>query len=434
MWSTQTDWALSPRYSLELVMQSVFDVVVVGAGAAGLAAARDLIEAGLSVMVLEGSHRIGGRAFTEHLPDGSPFDLGCHWMHSASINPFVAIADQLGFRYDIREGYGLQLVNQHGAWLDHSAKARLSRASDEWTQAIRRSFDQGLDHSLYEATDQEGEWRDLLNYWVSLDTSVDVDQVAVGDLINYVDTNENWPVMDGYGDLVAHWARGIPVALNSMVTEIDWSRQAIRVRSTRGDLSSRFVVMTVSTGVLNEDVIRFIPHLPTSTLDAIAGLPLGNYNRIRLSIAATLFDTEIPERIVSMPVADQPMSLSIRPYGRDCVIGLVGGRYADYLEKAGQKASRAVVLDHLRHVFGGDLLRHIKGDRQSAWRGDPLIKGAYSAAAPGQSFQRAVLSQTLHERLLFAGEATSPDQFSTCHGAALTGRRAAAEIISLSQH
>jgi monoamine oxidase len=135
-----------------------------------------------------------------------------------------------------------------------------------------------------------------------------------------------------------------------------------------------------------------------------------------------------------MPVDDQPMSLSIRPYGRDCVIGLVGGRYADYLEKAGPKASRTVVLDHLRHVFGGDLLRHVKGDRQSAWRGDPLIRGAYSAAAPGQSFQRVVLSQTLHERLLFAGEATSPDQFSTCHGAALTGRRAAAEIIALSQH
>jgi monoamine oxidase len=192
--------------------------------------------------------------------------------------------------------------------------------------------------------------------------------------------------------------------------------------------------MTVSTGVLNEDVIRFVPQLPPTTLDAIAGLPLGNYNRIRLSIPATLFDPEIPERIVSIPVDDQPMSLSIRPYGRDCVIGLVGGRYADYLEKTGPSASRAVVLDHLRHVFGGDLLRHVKGDRQSAWRGDPLIRGAYSAAAPGQSFQRAVLSQTLHERLLFAGEATSPDQFSTCHGAVLTGRRAAAEIISLSQH
>ena len=138
-------------------MTDRFEVAVIGAGAAGLAAAKELTAQGIRFVLLEASHRIGGRAHTEYQPDGAPFDLGCHWMHSASINPFVAIADQLGFRYDIREGYGLQLVNQHGAWLDHSAKARLSRASDEWTPALRRSFDQGLDHSLYEATDQEGE-------------------------------------------------------------------------------------------------------------------------------------------------------------------------------------------------------------------------------------------------------------------------------------
>src|ERR1700742_2517844 len=87
------------------------DLIIIGAGAAGLAAARTARETGLTCHLLEASHRIGGRAYTEELAPGIPFDLGCHWMHSASLNPFVPIADRLSFHY-----------RKNGAWRPNAFK------------------------------------------------------------------------------------------------------------------------------------------------------------------------------------------------------------------------------------------------------------------------------------------------------------------------
>ena len=128
------------------------------------------------------------------------------------------------------------------------------------------------------------------------------------------------------------------------------------------------------------------------------------------------------------------MSLSVRPYGLDCVIGIVGGRYADWLERSGPAASVAAVQEQLSSVFGRDIFRQINGDRQSAWRGDPLTLGAYSSAMPGEFHQRARLAETLDDKLYFAGEATSTHHFCTCHGAMMTGNRAATEVIEVLRH
>ena len=106
-------------------MSGDVDVVIVGAGAAGLSAAKEAAQKGLSFVVVEASHRIGGRAYTEELAPGQPFDLGCHWMHSASLNPFVAIADQHGFAY-----------RKDGSW-DHDIWHRGALLGEEQRQAVR---------------------------------------------------------------------------------------------------------------------------------------------------------------------------------------------------------------------------------------------------------------------------------------------------------
>jgi monoamine oxidase len=128
---------------------------------------------------------------------------------------------------------------------------------------------------------------------------------------------------------------------------------------------------------------------------------------------------------------DSPILLNLRPHGFDCVIGLVAGRYADWLERSGPVASAAVVKEALSSVFGHDIVRHIKGDRQSAWRGNPFVRGAYSSAAPGQFNQRAVLAETIADRLFFAGEATSLNHFCTCHGAMMSGELAGQKVLDV---
>jgi len=405
------------------------DIVVIGAGAAGIAAAKYLQRNGVAHLLIEANNRVGGRAFTELMTDGAPFDLGCHWMHSASLNPFVSIADELGIRYEKRTGYG-------SAYLFRGRERLSSEVSDSLTESLlmddrclRMRWMEGKDISVYDSLDPNREWSNAADYFTALNTSVDVDKVSIGDIVEYEDTNENWPVIDGYGMLVNKWANGMDVHLNTRVRGIDWSGSGVRVETSKGDIAAKSVILSVSTGVLGSGHIRFTPELPIPKRESIEALPLGNYNRIRLSLLPNSFDTDVPERVLASSETDLPMSLSIRPYGFDCVVGLVAGRYADWLEKAGSEASIEAVGQQLSSVFGSRILQRITGNRQSAWRGDPLTLGAYSASTPGNFSQRIRLAEPVRDKIYFAGEATSASHFCTCHGALLTGYRAAEESM-----
>jgi len=336
----------------------------------------------------------------------------------------------LGVRYERRDGYGRCGYFRDGRWLDDQEIATGQRAMKRREEAMAKAWKQGRDQSVMETVERESPWTEVLDYWDSMDTSSDVDQISIGDIVSYNDTEENWPVVDGYGTLVARWAADVPVQLNTAATAIRWGNSGVSVETRRGALHAKCAVIAVSTGVLGSGDIRFWPELPAEKGQAIEALPLGNYNRIRLVIDRHLFADDVPERVVVEQPGNPPMQLSVRPYGFDCVIGIVAGRYADWLERAGPGAAREAVTRALCETFGANMRSQIKSDRQSAWRGNAFVRGAYSTSAPGQFHQRAVLSQTIQNKLFFCGEATSTDHFCTCHGARMTGERVAREVQS----
>ena len=229
-------------------MNSTVDVVVIGAGAAGLAAGQALSAGGLSSVVLEADARIGGRAHTEIMPDGAPFDLGCHWMHSASLNPFVKTADALGVRYERREGYGRSGFFRQGVWVEDVEVAAAFRAMNERQKRVAAAWSQGLDQSVFDTVDRDGPWTEVLDFYDTLNTSSDVDQISIGDLVSYNDTEENWPVVDGYGTLVSEWGAAVPVSLNTAATSVHWGNSGVTVETNKGQIQAKPAVIAVSTG------------------------------------------------------------------------------------------------------------------------------------------------------------------------------------------
>ena len=402
------------------------DVAIVGAGAAGLAAAKTLGELGVPFVLLEASYRIGGRAYTEEVAPGQPFDLGCHWMHSASRNPFVAIADAHGFDYGKLGHAGRGRIA--GAWASAAEEAEFEAFKARNSEAIARAAASGPDVAAAEVTERADRWTPLFDYFFSLWTSFDVDRVSIVDLETYIDTDENWPLKQGYGALVARHAAGVPVTLNAQVTAIDRSGKALRLTTPKGEVRAKKVIVTVSTGILAGGHIRFDPALPDWKQEAIAGLPLGNHNRICLIYDRDVFGAEAPRGAAVLNQGAEPMSFSIRPFGYDYVVGLTGGRFADWLERAGETAAVDLAKENLRKAFGADVVKHVVGHNATAWRGYPWVRGAYTAALPGPASQRPRLAEPLDGRLFFAGEATSTGFYSTAHGAHLTGIETARQV------
>jgi monoamine oxidase len=401
------------------------DIAVIGAGAAGLGAGRRLKELGVSFAVLEAAHRVGGRGYTEEIAPGVPFDLGCHWLHSASLNPFVAMADAAGFTY--RKGTFDRSLNFASDWTASTDVKDCDDFLERSYAALREAHAAGRDVSVADVVERDSPWTGYFDYWISLNASVDSDQISAVDFYNYRDTGEDWPLKEGYGTLIARLAQGLPIQLNTAVTNIDLGGKELRLTTPEGAVAVKAIIVAVSTGILGGGGIRFTPDLPDWKQQAIAALPLGCHNRIGLLFDRNVFGDDHPRGTILLSSDSEPMSFKIRPFGYDYVVGLTGGRFADWLERAGIEASVDLAGENLKKAFGSNITKHVVRHLVTAWRGDPWVKGAYSAARPGTVGQRPRLAEAIDGRLFFAGEATSSEFFATAHGAYLSGIRAADE-------
>ncbi len=401
------------------------DVVIIGAGAAGIAAAKELRALGRNFLLLEASHRIGGRAYTENVAPGMPFDLGAHWLMAPSENPLMPLAEAEDLELDeAAEHYTAARYFEDDAWLPHNAYEDFAIYWDEQFAALQDAADGRDLLSVFDVIDNDDRWAPYFHMFFAQDFTRDVDRASIEDTLAYIRQENDLAVATGYGNLVARYGFDVPVSLNSAVRKIDWSGRDISLHTTKGTVRAKKVILTVSTGVLAAHEIEFSPALPDWKLDAVNGLPLGSSTRVAL-----MFDTpllkELPSSFTVRTHGDDPLNFRNRPFGYDYVEISAGGRMAEWMEKSGERATIDYILGKLRDVAGNvavpEPIRHIV----SAWNGDAWVRGSYSCARPGGANQRRVLAQPIDDRLFFAGEASSSDFYASVHGACFSGRVAA---------
>jgi len=395
------------------------DVAIVGGGAAGIAAARRLVERGRSVLLIEALPRLGGRAHTIDL-QGACVDLGCGWLHSAEHNPLVALAEAQGRCLDRSEGaWRRQLHNidfpvraQHEAW---AAYERLGKRLRHDPPASDRASD---------AVEPGDPWRPFLDGLSSFLNGVELDQLSIRDFLAYDDaaTDTNWRLPSGYGAFIVDQGAGVPTALETRVTAIR-EGQGVTLETDRGTIRARAAIVAVSSNILARGDIRFVPALDDH-LHAAARLPLGLDNKVFLAMSEP--DALPPEsHLLGQLDRAGTGSYYLRPFGRPLVEVFLGGTLARDLEAAGDAATFDFVSAELRELLGSAFVGSLTPLMATRWGHEPTILGSYSHAEPGHADARAVLARPPSSRICFAGEACSAHDYSTVHGAWESGLAAA---------
>jgi monoamine oxidase len=399
------------------------DVVVIGAGAAGLAAARRLAAAKLAVRVLEARGRLGGRAWTVDV-SGYPLDLGCGWLHSADENEWATIALDLGFAIDKTPPPWSRRTDAIGFPAAHAREFRA--ALESFYARLGDVGEVGPDHAAAELLEPGSRWNPLLNALSTYINGVELDRVSARDFARYHETGVNWRVEQGYGALIAAYGADLDVTLECPATLVDHSGAHVRVETPRGVIAARAAIVTVPTSVIATGVLSFRPALPDQVAAAEA-LPLGLADKLFLRVDAA---DELPleGRVYGAVDRTATGSYHLRPFGRPLIEGYFGGALARELERQGDAAVAAFAIDQLAAQLGSNIRKRLALLAVSAWDRDPFAGGSYSYAKPGEADARAALAAPVDERLFFAGEAVSARDFSTAHGAYRTGIAAAAQV------
>lgn len=420
-----------PRLGAAQVSGEV-DVAIVGAGAAGIAAARQLVAGKKSVLLLEAANRLGGRCITDTQGFGVPFDLGAHWIHLPDANPVAKLANRAGVDlYPAPPGQKIKILRRYAREGEmEDLLAALVRAN----RAIREAGRAKADIDCARAMPGDlGDWRATIAFLLGpFAFAKDLDRISAADFSRSVDRTTAAFCRQGFGTLVAKLAEGLTIRLESPATRIS-SRGGGRVEidTPRGKITARAAIVTASTGALAAGKIDFDPDLPKRQMDAFAALSLGDYDRIILELPGNPLGLQRDDLVFEKTGNERTAAILANISGTTLTSIDVAGSFGRELAAQGEKAMIDFALEWLGGLFGSDMKNSVKRVYATQWSKEPWVLGAFSAASPGGQYARKLLMEPLRDRIFFAGEAVHETLWGTVGGAWESGERAAAAALKL---
>ncbi len=415
------------------------DVVIIGAGAAGIAAARELTSLGKRFVLIESRDRAGGRVHTD-TSLGQSFDAGAAYIHFAETNPWSAIAQDAGI--DPLGGYRLwsgSIAYRDGTALVGDEMER-RRGNSRKLSDIYDDVDERHDISIAAATREEDvELQEAARIQSQMAAGEDPEWISVIDW-QRLEGGQNRLVPGGYGSLVAKTGMALNPRLGVRATAVDWSGPSVIVTTDKGAIRARKLIVTVPIGVLNAGHIKFTPALPGETTRAIQGLRMGALSKIALKFGPVddkatgalqeRFGFSPHQFLAEIGDASRAMTFETWPFSNDLVIATLGGSYARGLARQGEAAAIDHALERFIRIAGSNARNHFKGGRLAGWSEDPHSLGSYAVALPGRMRSREALAKPVGNRVWFAGEATAGVYAMTAGGAYIAGRDAARQVAN----
>jgi monoamine oxidase len=400
------------------------DIVVIGAGAAGIAAARRIQDANRRVIVVEAAGQVGGRCITDTTTFEVPFDRGARWMHNPDTNPMIRLARSAGLDISaaplgqkIRIGRRNARAGETEEFL--AALVRANRAIDE---ASRGRTDVACASVLPKDL---GDWAGTVEFMLGANaTGKDLKDVSAIDKARAQDRNAAIACRQGLGTLIAKLGEQVPLALSTPASRISWSNRDVTVDTPAGKILARAAVITVSSNVLTAGSIKFAPDIPKRHLDAAAKLSLGSYDRIALQLPGNPLGLARDDIVIEQSNSTRT-ALLFANMGSSSLCAIdVGGSFGRDLSAQGEPAMVAFAVEWLTKLFGSEIASAVKKSSATRWNAAPFALGAMSVAAPGTQPSRKILAEPIGCMFL-AGEATHETLWGTIDGAWESGERAA---------
>ncbi|MDA9502363.1 flavin monoamine oxidase family protein [Bradyrhizobium sp. CCBAU 11357] len=400
------------------------DIVVIGAGAAGIAAARRIIATGRNVIVVEASSQVGGRCITDSTTFDTPFDRGARWMHNPDTNPMIRLARSAGLDVLPAPSGQKMRIGRRNARAGETEQflAALVRANRAIDEAARGKLDTSCASVLPKDL---GDWAGAAEFMLGASfAGKDLKELSAIDKGRAQDRNAAIACRQGLGTLIARLAEQAPVALATPASRIAWSNRDVSVETQAGKITARAAIVTVSTNVLTSGAIKFAPNIPKRTLDAASKLSLGSYDRIVLQMPGNPLGLSRDDILIEQSNSTRTALMFANIGGSSLCSIDVGGSFGRELSEQGEKAMVAFAKEWIAKLFGSEAASAVQKTSATRWNASPYVMGAMSASAPGGQLSRKILTEPIGNVFL-AGEATHETLWGTVDGAWESGERAA---------
>jgi monoamine oxidase len=403
------------------------DVIIIGAGAAGIAAARKIAAAGGRYLVIEATDHVGGRCVTDMKTFGVPYDRGAHWIYLPDSNPVTRLVPRRVL--DIYPAPPSQKVRiglrnaREGELEDFlTAQVRATRAIADMARKADVPSEQAMPNDL-------GDWRATVEFVLGpYQCAKDLTQVSSLDLARAAEHKTAAFCKQGFGALLAVLAQGLNIQFSTPAQSIS-TRGTLTVETGKGSLTARAVIVTVPTNVVAAGGLRFTPELGHHQIDAFGRLSMGSYERVALELAGNPLGIESDDLIFEKSANTHTAAILANVSGTPLAMIDIAGSFARDLSAQGEAAMVDFATEWLAGLYGAEVKKAINRTHAMRWNAEPYTRGAWSCAVPGGEFARRQFLDPISDDVWYAGEAAHETLWGTVGGAWEAGERAADTVI-----
>jgi monoamine oxidase len=430
----------------------IYDVIIIGASIAGLAAAQTLQAAGYRVLVLEARDRAGGRIWTDHSWK-IPLDLGASWIHGVKRNPVAALAEK----------YHIKTVPSNTESFSFKRYESMSLYDWEGKKIVRGELI-GIKHHLQDLEtyvknaqdnlDKDVSYQSIVKKFITMkkikDRELKIFKYAVSATVEYeyaedvahlsllefakdepfAGRTELFP--QGYAQITEKMREGILVLFKAVVKKIAYTSEGVRVQANNKYFRAKRALITLPLGVLKAAPKLFYPNLPREKLQAIRRMRMAVLNKVYLRFPKVFWD-KTSEVIGYIPTSKLSWIEFINfdyYLQQPILMALNAGLRARQFEQWSEQQIIDSIMQVLQTIYGKEIPQP-EACLITRWDNDPFARGSYSYLPIGVTGEECdKLGAPIQNTLFFAGEATNYKMMGTVHGAYVSGIKAAKLIIA----